>query len=68
MTCEACRTLPPAMAEGYTAKGIYDTIGGLKTCMLTPRVFEFLGDSVRSKTDSRGRYHRLDQRDDRHYR
>ena len=33
MTCEACRTLPPVIPEGYTAKGQYKDIAGFKTCM-----------------------------------
>ena len=33
MTCEACKTIPPVIAEGYTPKGTYEQIGGLKTCM-----------------------------------
>lgn len=28
---KACCTLPPAVAEDYTTKGSYETIGGLKT-------------------------------------
>ncbi|KAL3450490.1 hypothetical protein BJX65DRAFT_305328 [Aspergillus insuetus] len=31
MTCEACRTIPPVIAAGYTAKGKYEDIAGLKT-------------------------------------
>lgn len=31
MTCEACKTIPPVIAEGYTPKGTYEQIGGLKT-------------------------------------
>ncbi|KAL3457207.1 Alpha/Beta hydrolase protein [Aspergillus heterothallicus] len=29
MTCEACRTIPPVIAEGYTPKGESSVIGGL---------------------------------------
>ncbi|KAL3475129.1 hypothetical protein BJX99DRAFT_230289 [Aspergillus californicus] len=29
MTCEACRTIPPVIAEGYTPKGTSSAIGGL---------------------------------------
>ncbi|KAJ0413384.1 hypothetical protein BJY00DRAFT_306363 [Aspergillus carlsbadensis] len=29
MTCEACRTVPPVIAEGYTPKGESSVIGGL---------------------------------------
>jgi hypothetical protein len=34
MTCEACRTIPPVIAEGYTPKGERSIIGGLgfSTC------------------------------------
>lgn len=32
MTCEACRTIPPVVAQGYTPEGKYETIAGLKTC------------------------------------
>lgn len=32
MTCEACRTIPPVIAEGYEPKGEYRSIGGLNTC------------------------------------
>ncbi|PYH98114.1 2-dehydropantoate 2-reductase [Aspergillus ellipticus CBS 707.79] len=32
MTCEACRTIPPVISEGYTPKGTYSEIAGLKTC------------------------------------
>ncbi|KAJ5110402.1 hypothetical protein N7532_000937 [Penicillium argentinense] len=31
MTCEACRTIPPVTSQGYTPKGQYETIAGLKT-------------------------------------
>ncbi|KAJ5583997.1 uncharacterized protein N7459_003797 [Penicillium hispanicum] len=31
MTCEACRTIPPVIAEGYTPKGQWETIAGLNT-------------------------------------
>ncbi|PWY87403.1 alpha/beta-hydrolase [Aspergillus heteromorphus CBS 117.55] len=31
MTCEACRTIPPVIAVGYTPKGTYSEIAGLKT-------------------------------------
>lgn len=32
-TSEVCYTLPPVVTEGYTVKGTYETIAGLKTCM-----------------------------------
>jgi hypothetical protein len=32
MTCEACNTIPPVVAEGYEEKGKWEEIGGLKTC------------------------------------
>lgn len=31
-TCEACNTIPPVVAEGYTLKGSYIELGGLNTC------------------------------------
>ncbi|KAE9381841.1 dienelactone hydrolase [Stipitochalara longipes BDJ] len=31
MACEACRTIPPVVAEGYIEKGKWEEIGGLKT-------------------------------------
>jgi len=31
MTCEACKTIPPVVAEGYEPKGTYEEIAGLKT-------------------------------------
>ncbi|KAJ5375910.1 hypothetical protein N7509_012796 [Penicillium cosmopolitanum] len=31
MSCEACRTIPPVIAQGYTPKGQYETIAGLNT-------------------------------------
>ncbi|OJJ98952.1 hypothetical protein ASPACDRAFT_1889385 [Aspergillus aculeatus ATCC 16872] len=31
MTCEACRTIPPVVAEGYTPKGTYEGVAGLNT-------------------------------------
>ncbi len=33
MTCEACRTIPPVVVEGYVEKGKWEIVGGLKTCM-----------------------------------
>jgi hypothetical protein len=32
MSCEACKTIPPVIAEGYEPKGKYEDIAGLKTC------------------------------------
>jgi hypothetical protein len=34
MACEACKTIPPVVAEGYVEKGKWEEIGGLKTCMI----------------------------------
>ncbi|KAJ5885508.1 hypothetical protein N7495_010018 [Penicillium taxi] len=31
MTCEACRTIPPVISEGYIPKGKYEIIGGLNS-------------------------------------
>jgi hypothetical protein len=31
MTCEACNTIPPVVASGYTPKGKWEEIGGLNT-------------------------------------
>lgn len=39
MTCEACKTIPPVVAEGYEPKGKYEEIAGLKTCMFLPHSF-----------------------------
>ena len=36
MTCEACKTIPPVVAEGYEPKGKWEEIAGLKTCMFLP--------------------------------
>lgn len=36
MTCEACRTIPPVVAEGYTPKGTYAGVAGLNTCLHHP--------------------------------
>jgi len=30
---EACCNIPPIVVEGYEAKGKYETINGMKTCM-----------------------------------
>jgi len=35
MACEACKTIPPVLAEGYVEKGKWEEIGGLKTCKST---------------------------------
>ncbi|TVY40721.1 putative AIM2 family protein [Lachnellula occidentalis] len=35
MTCEACKTIPPVIAEGYENKGSWGEIAGLKTCPAT---------------------------------
>ncbi|TVY85488.1 putative AIM2 family protein, partial [Lachnellula suecica] len=32
MTCEACKTIPPVIAEGYENKGSWIELAGLKTC------------------------------------
>jgi hypothetical protein len=41
MTCEACRTTPPVIAEGYTPKGESSVIGrlGFSTCMYSSTDF-----------------------------
>ncbi|KAJ5537445.1 hypothetical protein N7513_010631 [Penicillium frequentans] len=31
MTCEACRSIPPVVAQGYQPEGKYESIAGLKT-------------------------------------
>jgi len=31
MTCDACNTIPPVVAEGYVTKGSWEEVGGLKT-------------------------------------
>ena len=33
MACEACKTIPPVVAEGYVEKGNWEDVGGLKTCL-----------------------------------
>lgn len=35
MSCEACRTIPPVTAKGYTPQGQFEKIAGLNTCTLT---------------------------------
>jgi hypothetical protein len=32
MTCEACNTIAPVVAEGYEPKGKWEVLDGLKTC------------------------------------
>lgn len=32
MTCEACRSIPPVVVQGYQFEGKYEIIAGLKTC------------------------------------
>ncbi|OGM40597.1 dienelactone hydrolase [Aspergillus bombycis] len=32
MSCDACRTLPPVIPQGYTTKGAYKEVAGLNTC------------------------------------
>jgi hypothetical protein len=32
MTSEACKTIPPVLAEGYENKGSWGEVAGLKTC------------------------------------
>lgn len=32
MSCDACRTLPPVISQGYTTKGTYKEVAGLNTC------------------------------------
>jgi len=36
MVCEACKTIPPVVAEGYVKKGKWEDIGGLKTYITGP--------------------------------
>ncbi|KAK0104152.1 hypothetical protein ONS96_005247 [Cadophora gregata f. sp. sojae] len=36
MVCEACKTIPPVVAEGYVEKGKWEDIGGLKTYITGP--------------------------------
>lgn len=35
MACEACKTIPPVVVEGYEEKGSWGTVGGVRTCMLS---------------------------------
>ncbi|KAG2417290.1 hypothetical protein HFD88_008509 [Aspergillus terreus] len=37
MSCDACRTIPPVVPEGYTPKGAYETIAGLNTYVTGPK-------------------------------
>ncbi|PYH49359.1 dienelactone hydrolase [Aspergillus saccharolyticus JOP 1030-1] len=37
MTCEACRTIPPVITQGYTPKGTYEDIAGLNTYVTGPQ-------------------------------
>jgi hypothetical protein len=32
---EACCNIPPVVSKGYSPKGAYEEIGGMKTCMDT---------------------------------
>jgi hypothetical protein len=74
-TSEVCYTLPPVVTEGYTVKGTYETIAGLKTCMnlslsfslslqLFARYFIFRSDiainAVKRSEKNIYAYHRLD--------
>lgn len=34
--CEACKTIPPVISEGYELKGSTSDVGGLKTCACNP--------------------------------
>ncbi|KAE8152240.1 2-dehydropantoate 2-reductase [Aspergillus avenaceus] len=36
MSCKACRTLPPIIAQDYTPKGTYKTLAGLRTYITGP--------------------------------
>ncbi|KAL5320510.1 hypothetical protein ACEPPN_011316 [Leptodophora sp. 'Broadleaf-Isolate-01'] len=36
MTCEACKSIPPVVAEGYIEKGQWEYIGGRKTYITGP--------------------------------
>jgi hypothetical protein len=36
MTCEACNTIPPVLAEGYIEKGKWEEVGGFRTCDSSP--------------------------------
>lgn len=42
MTCEACRTIPPVISEGYTPKGTSYAIGelGFDTCNSYPLIWK----------------------------
>ncbi|ODM16879.1 hypothetical protein SI65_07844 [Aspergillus cristatus] len=37
MSCEACRTIPPVIPQGYTPKGTYQSLAGLNTYITGPR-------------------------------
>ncbi|OJJ79026.1 dienelactone hydrolase family protein [Aspergillus glaucus CBS 516.65] len=37
MSCEACRTIPPVIPQGYTPKGTYQTLASLNTYITGPR-------------------------------
>lgn len=36
MACDACKTIPPVIAEGYEPKGKWEEIAGFKTCVFRP--------------------------------
>ncbi|KAL4895506.1 Alpha/Beta hydrolase protein [Aspergillus ambiguus] len=37
MSCDACQTIPPLVPHGYSPKGSYETIAGLKTYVTGPK-------------------------------
>jgi hypothetical protein len=53
MACEACKTIPPVVSEGYVEKGNWEDVGGLKTC-LNPRLTLSLLYRLIRRTDVTG--------------
>lgn len=56
MTCEACKTIPPIVVDGFVEKGKWVEVGGLKTCkMIYPLISHLGGDcQLTESTDVTG--------------
>lgn len=55
MSCEACRTIPPVIPQGYTPKGTYQTLASLNTCTLpSPPLSPFYPHALTIKPDITG--------------
>jgi hypothetical protein len=43
---EACCNIPPVVSTGYSAKGSYDEVNGMKTCAVPPELSKSVNSMI----------------------